>query len=66
MRNADVEQSDELHPHALWTAEEARRVMQQVERLLTRTPTEEEYTALQTRAKKPMPDWQVMQYLLAS
>jgi hypothetical protein len=66
LKNADVEQSDELHPKALWTAEEARRIEQQVERVLGRVPTEEEYTALQKRANKPMPDWKVMRYLLAS
>ena len=66
LKNADVEQSDELHPKALWTAEEARRIMQQVERLLGRPPTEAQYTELQQRANKPMPDWQVMRYLLAS
>lgn len=66
LRNADVEQSDELHPKALWTAEEARRIMQQVERLLGRAPEKEEYITLQSKARKPMPDWSVMQDLLSN
>jgi hypothetical protein len=67
LKNADVEQSDELHPKALWTAEEARRIEQQVERVLGgRPPTEGEYTALRKRANKPMPDWQVLRDLLSS
>jgi hypothetical protein len=66
LRHADVEQSDELHPNALWTAEEARRIMQQVERVIGHPPTQEEYVSLRDKAKKPMPKWEVLQYLLAS
>lgn len=65
LRNADVEQSDELHPHALWSAEEARRIMQQVERILGHTPKKSEYEQLREKARKPMPAWEVMRDLLA-
>jgi len=66
LRNADVEQSDELHPRALWSAEEARRIMQQVERILGHTPKKAEYERMQKRAVKPMPDWDIMQDLLST
>jgi hypothetical protein len=66
LRNADVEQSDELHPQALWTAEEARRIMQQVERVLGHTPDEREYGLLRQRARKPMPAWDVLMWLLSA
>jgi hypothetical protein len=66
LRNADVEQSDELHPFALWSAEEARRIMQQVERLVSHNPTKAEYERLRGKATKPWPDWDVMQDLLST
>jgi Homing endonuclease associated repeat len=66
LRNADVEQSDELHPSALWTADEARRIMHNLTRVLGRQPNETEYNLLKSKAHKPMPEWDVMMYLLAN
>jgi hypothetical protein len=66
LRAADVEQSDALHPNGLWTAEEARRIAQQVERIVGEPLTEESYMQVVARASRPMPSWTVMEYLLSS
>jgi hypothetical protein len=66
LRAADVEQSDALHPEGLWTAEEARRIAQQVERLTGRQLDEEGYAKVHQKATKPMPSWRVLQELLSS
>lgn len=66
LRAADVEQADTLHPTGLWTAEEARRIYHQVERVLGREPDETSYNGLRSKTRKPMPSWEVLQDLLAA
>jgi hypothetical protein len=66
LRAADVEQSDVLHPHGLWTAEEARRITKSSEKVLGRKLDKKGYEEICTKAKKPMPSWQVLQDLLSS
>ena len=68
LRAADVDQSDAVHPKALWTAEEARRIYQQCTLVLQAAElklTERTYQALRDRAKRPMPTWTVMTELLS-
>lgn len=65
LRAADVEQSDSLHPTALWTAEEARRIARQAEKILGRPLDEEGYERIRASARKPMPEWHVMHDLLS-
>lgn len=66
LRAADVEQSDVLHPHGLWTAEEARRITKSSERILGRPLDKKGYEEICKKSKKPMPSWKVLQDLLAS
>lgn len=66
LRAADVDQSDSLHPQGLWTAEEARRIASQCERLIGGPLDQKSYQDLRKRAKRPMPSWSVLQDLLAS
>lgn len=69
LRAADVEQSDALHPKALWSAEEARRIWTQCKKLAERSLgqplTEDLYERMRAGAKRPMPTWQVMRDLLS-
>ncbi len=64
LRAADVEQSDSLHPQGLWTAEEARRIAQQCEKLLRRPLDEKGYLMITQKSNRPMPSWSVMCDLL--
>ena len=64
LRAADVEQSDAVHPHGLWTAEEARRIATQSERILGRPLDREGYMEIKRRASRPLPSWQVLSDLL--
>jgi len=64
LRAADVEQSDALHPHGLWTAEEARRIAGQAERVLGRPLDREGYAEIRRRSRKPLPSWQILSDLL--
>lgn len=64
VRAADVERSDDLHPHALWTADEARRIRTNVETITGRRLAREDYEALRARARRPMPTWDTLQRLL--
>jgi hypothetical protein len=66
LRAADVEQSDTLHAHGLWSADEARRISQQVERVLGRPLDEAGYSEIRRRSRRPMPSWQVLNDLLSS
>lgn len=68
LRAADVDQSDAVHPRALWTAEEARRIYTQCGRLLRAqglTLNERTYETLRSRAQRPMPTWTVVRELLS-
>lgn len=65
LRAADVEQSDSLHPTGLWTAEEARRIARQVEKILGHSLDQESYEKVRASARKPMPEWHVMRDLLS-
>ena len=66
LRAADVDQSDSLHPTGLWTAEEARRISSQCEKLTGQPLVESSYEDLRRRAKRPMPSWRVLRDLLSS
>lgn len=65
LRAADVEQSDVVHPKALWTAEEARRIAQMIERLTGEPLSEHIYKDAISKAARPLPSWQVMVDLLS-
>jgi hypothetical protein len=66
LRAADVEQSDQVHPDALWSAEEARRIWQLCTRLNGgKEPTEKTYNKILGLSKRPMPDWDVLRDLLS-
>lgn len=68
LREADVEQSDALHPTALWAADEARKIytdMQRVAESLYHGALDEEiYNELCHQSRKPLPTWDVLVYLL--
>lgn len=64
LRAADVEQSDALHPHGLWTAEEARRIASQAERVLGRPLDKKGYAEIRRRSRKPLPSWKILSDLL--
>lgn len=64
LRAADVERSDDLHPHALWTADEARRIARNVEALTRRRINRSDYEMIRTRARRPMPTWATLERLL--
>jgi hypothetical protein len=66
LRAADIEQADDLHPHALWTVEEARRIARSVQTVLGETRlTERRYEMIRAEATRPMPTWQVLTDLLS-
>jgi hypothetical protein len=65
LRAADVEQSDTLHPTALWSAEEARRLASLVERITGRPLNKRDYERVAGEARRPMPSWKVMRELLS-
>lgn len=64
LKAADVEQSDALHPHGLWTAEEARRIAQQAERILGKPLDRQGYMEIKKQSSKPLPSWKVLSELL--
>lgn len=64
LRAADVERSDDLHPHALWTTDEARRIRRNVEIITRRRLTRDDYELLRSRATRPMPTWATLERLL--
>lgn len=64
LRAADVEQADTLHPNGLWTAEEARRIAQQCERILGEPLTKEGYEKIVKQSRTPKPDWETLSELL--
>ncbi|WP_217924735.1 hypothetical protein [Miltoncostaea oceani] len=64
VRSADIERSDDLHPHSLWTADEARRISRLSEMIVGAPLTEESYELLRARATRPMPTWRTMRQLL--
>jgi len=66
LRAADVEQSDTLHPIGLWTAEEARRIYHQVERVVGEMPDQRSYERICANTRKPMPSWKVLNELLSA
>lgn len=73
LKVADVEQSDAIHPHALYTAEEVRRIVRQCEQVLRKTMDQpdyqleqEGYEMIQARAQRPMPAWDVVLTLMAA
>jgi hypothetical protein len=67
LKAADVEQSDQLHPNGLWTAEEARRIASHMERILNGRPLDRDiYETLKARSTKQLPEWAVLQQLLAA
>lgn len=61
---ADIEQSDHIHPEALWTAEEARQIARNCEHLLGKPLSEESYSQLRRKSSKPLPTWDVLSSLL--
>lgn len=64
LRSAEVERSDDVHPQALWTAEEGQRILQSAERVLGGEVTEAAYERLRSRARRPLPSWTTLQELL--
>lgn len=64
LRSAEVERADDLHPHALWTAEEADRIVQSAERVLKRPLDEAGYERLRSQSRRPLPSWTTLQELL--
>lgn len=64
LRSAEVERSDDLHPHALWTAEEAQRIRESAERVIGGELTEELYERLRAQSRRPLPSWTTLQELL--
>lgn len=66
LRAADIEQADDLHPHELWTVEEARRMARSARALLGDVQlTEASYERLRSSASRPMPSWKVLTELLS-
>lgn len=67
---ADVEQSDLVHPTALWTEEEARRLARSYEtvsrQVYGRDLDERAYNELRKKSTKMTPTWEVLQDLLSS
>lgn len=55
-----IDQLDPLHGEAHWTRDEARRVFNNVVRVLGHEPTEAEYTAIAKQSVKPLPEWSVL------
>lgn len=64
VRSADVERSDDLHPHALWTSDEARRIARNCVAFLRRPLDEAGYEEIRSKASKPMPSWKTLSQLL--
>ncbi len=64
LRAADIEIADDLHPHALWTVEEARRTLNLVAQLLNGPVDGGLYEDIRKRAKRPMPTWETICELL--
>lgn len=64
LRAADVEQSDAVHPEGLWTAEEARRINVQAEKVLGRPLDQAGYEKILSASRRPMPSWRVLRELL--
>jgi hypothetical protein len=72
LKAADVEQSDAIHPRALYTRREIRRIVTRCESLLRRIyndPSyhleEKGYEALRARSKRPLPEWSVVEDLMS-
>lgn len=63
LRQADVEQADGFHPDALWTAEEARHIHDQVIILMGRFD-QGTYEEVAKDSKRELPSWAVITYLL--
>lgn len=63
LRQADVQQADVLHPEALWTSEEARRIYEIVVKLKGEF-SEESYAEVVAVAKKPLPAYDIVAELL--
>lgn len=64
LRSAEVERSDDVHPQALWTAEEAQRIVQSAELLIKDELTEVTYERLRAQSSRPLPSWTTVQELL--
>jgi hypothetical protein len=63
LRQADVEQADGFHPDALWTAEEARHIHDQVI-VYKGVFDREAYEEVAVASKRELPTWEVITYLL--